>query len=65
MPGEEIPPNLNAAETIAFVYNMTGKRSQFLDQFPVPSSTDKVQKFCDTSDSTNISIRIDATFFPE
>lgn len=65
MPGEEIPPNLNAANALAFDYNLTGKRKQFLDQFPVENSTDKVQKLCDTTDGTNVSIRYDNTLYPE
>ena len=65
MPGEEIPPNAGAAISLAFTFNIIGDRKQFLDQFPVENSTDKVQKFCDTTDATNLSIRYDNTQFPE
>ena len=65
MPGEEIPPNLNAANTIANTFNITGRRDQFLDQFPIDASTEKVQKFCSTIDKSNLSIRYDNTLFPE
>ncbi|MCK5565393.1 MAG: hypothetical protein KAJ07_09120 [Planctomycetes bacterium] len=65
MPGEEHPPNLTAAETIAYAYNIMGNRDWFLDQFPVTASTDKVQKFCDVRDNSNVSIRFDNTLFNE
>ncbi|MCK5565511.1 MAG: hypothetical protein KAJ07_09720 [Planctomycetes bacterium] len=65
MPGEEIPPRIDVANLIAYEYNFTGKRSLFLDQFPVNASTDKVQKFCNTEDASNLSIRFDNTQFPE
>ena len=63
MPGEEIPPNMDAARAIAYSFNFMGERGFFLDQFPVDASTDKVQKFCDTVDSTNISFRFDETLY--
>lgn len=63
MPGEEVPPNLNAAQALAYTYNIFGSRSAFLDQFPVIGTDDKVQKFCNTQDNSNISIRYDDTFF--
>ena len=63
MAGEEVPPNFVAAEFIAFTSNVTGKRNQFIDQFPVSASTDKVLKFANTQDATNISFRFDNTKF--
>lgn len=63
MPGEEVPPNFVAANAIAFTFNLTGRRDQFLDQFPVIGSNNKVQKFADKSDATNISFLYDDTKF--
>lgn len=63
MPGEEIPPNSVAAQALAYTYNFFGERTAFLDQFPVIGTDDKVQKFCNTQDGSNLSIRYDNTKF--
>lgn len=65
MPGEEVPPNFTAAQALAYTYGIVGKRDMFLDQFPVIGTDDKVQKFCNTQDKSNLAIRFDSTFFNE
>lgn len=63
MPGEEVPPNPVAAQALAYTFNIFGQRTAFLDQFPVIGTNDKVQKFCNTQDKSNLSIRYDDTQF--
>ena len=65
MPGENANPNINAAKTIAFTYNLLGHRELFLDEFNIEDSTDKAQKLCSLVDKTNVMVRFEANFFHE
>ncbi len=65
MPGWDIDPNVDAAEILAYGYNMFGDRVTTFGQFPVESSTDKVNNYFDIVDGSNLLIRFDATQFPE
>jgi len=65
MPGSDVNPNQDAAETIAYGYSIVGDRDLSFAQFPVESSTDKVNNYYKREDHTNILIRFDETTFPE
>ena len=65
MPGWDSVPNVDAAEIIAYGYNMFGKRETTFGQFSVESSTDKVDNFFDPADGSNVLIRFDGNQFPE
>ena len=65
MPGWDIDPNIDAAEIIAYEYNMFGERATTFGQFSVESSTDKVDNYFNLADASNLSIRFDNTQFPE
>ncbi|MCK5617169.1 hypothetical protein KAR91_85690 [Candidatus Pacearchaeota archaeon] len=65
MPGSDANQNLDAAETIAYGYNLTGKRDISTAQFSVAASTDKVNNYFDVLDHTNILIRFNEPEFPE
>ncbi len=65
MPGWEIDPNIDAAEIIAYGYNLMGDFEMTFGQFPVDASSEKVQNFFDYNTNSNISVRIDPNFFPE
>ena len=65
MPGWDTDPNVDAAETLAFGFDLFGDRETTFGQFPVEDSTDKVDNFFEQTDGTNISIRFDNTKFPE
>ena len=64
MPGSEIDPNVDAANIVAFGFNMTLRELQSFAQFPTEVETDKVQNFFTDIGKTNVSIRFDNTQFP-
>ncbi len=65
MPGETIPPNKNAADTMAFGMNVIGPANAVINQYPTDSASNHVTQFYRTRTGTNLSILWDEDFMPD